>query len=166
MTFADLAAGDAVFLDANVFVYHFIADPTYGGACTDLLERLERRELEGWTSPHVLAEVSHRLMTLEACSVFGWPYQGIASRLRRHPNELQQPGGFRQALAEIALLGLNMSLVTEQHVSRAADFSLRQGLLTNDALMMVIMQDRGLIHLASNDADFDRVPGITRYAPF
>jgi hypothetical protein len=32
MTFADLAAGDAFFLDANVFVYHFIADPTYGGS--------------------------------------------------------------------------------------------------------------------------------------
>jgi hypothetical protein len=26
-------------------------------------------------------------------------------------------------------------------------------------------EPHGLIHLASNDADFDRVPGITRYAP-
>src|SRR5262249_21785096 len=127
MTTADLATGDAVFLDANVFVYHFIADPAYGAACTALLERVERRELEGWTSPHVLAEVSHRLMTLEACSVYGWPYQGIAARLRRHPQDLQQLGRFRQALAEIALLGLNVIVVMEQHVAGAADLGLQHG---------------------------------------
>ena len=27
MTFADLAAGEAIFLDANLFVYHFVSDP-------------------------------------------------------------------------------------------------------------------------------------------
>lgn len=165
MTFADLAVGDAVFLDANVFVYHFIAEPAYGAACTALLERLERRELEGWTFPHILAEVSHRLMTLEACSAFGWPYAGIASRLRRHPNELQRLSRFRQALVEIALLGLKMALVMEALVAEAADLSLQQGLLTNDALLIVLMKDRDLTHLASNDADFDRVPGINRYSP-
>lgn len=165
MTTADLAAGDAVFLDANIFVYHFVAEPIHGAACTALLERIERRELAGWTSPHVLAEVSHRLMTLEACSLFGWPYQGIASRLRRHPQDLQRLGRFRQALAEIALLGLNIVVVTEQHITDAADLSLRHGLLTNDALIVALVQSQGLTHLASNDADFDRVPGITRYAP-
>jgi predicted nucleic acid-binding protein len=37
--------------------------------------------------------------------------------------------------------------------------------LTNDALIVVVMHDNGLTTLASLDADFDRVPGITRYAP-
>jgi hypothetical protein len=27
MTFADLLAGDSVFMDANTFVYHFAPDP-------------------------------------------------------------------------------------------------------------------------------------------
>jgi hypothetical protein len=30
MTFLDLVAGDAVFLDANTFVYHFAPDPRWG----------------------------------------------------------------------------------------------------------------------------------------
>jgi predicted nucleic acid-binding protein len=30
---------------------------------------------------------------------------------------------------------------------------------------VAVMQANGLTKLASNDADFDRVPGITRYAP-
>jgi predicted nucleic acid-binding protein len=38
-------------------------------------------------------------------------------------------------------------------------------LLTGDALIVATMQQHGLTHLASADADFDRVPGITRYTP-
>jgi len=32
-------------------------------------------------------------------------------------------------------------------------------------LIVAVMQANGLTNLASNDADFDRVPGLTRYAP-
>ena len=39
------------------------------------------------------------------------------------------------------------------------------GLLTNDGLIVAVMQTNGLSKLASSDADFDGVPGITRYAP-
>jgi hypothetical protein len=32
-------------------------------------------------------------------------------------------------------------------------------------MIVAIMQANALSKLASNDADFDRVPGLTRYAP-
>jgi predicted nucleic acid-binding protein len=38
-------------------------------------------------------------------------------------------------------------------------------LLTGDALVVAVMQAHGLTHLASNDADFDRVTWLTRYEP-
>ena len=41
MTFVDLVAGEAMFLDANPFVCHFVADPPYGAACSQLLQRVE-----------------------------------------------------------------------------------------------------------------------------
>jgi len=41
MTFADLGTGEAIFLDANLFVYHFVSDPVYGAACSQLLQRVE-----------------------------------------------------------------------------------------------------------------------------
>jgi predicted nucleic acid-binding protein len=47
----------------------------------------------------------------------------------------------------------------------ATVLSQRHGLLTNDALVVAVMQANGLTRLASHDADFDRVPGVTRYAP-
>ncbi|MCI0335213.1 MAG: type II toxin-antitoxin system VapC family toxin [Planctomycetes bacterium] len=50
-------------------------------------------------------------------------------------------------------------------VLAAADLSRQHGLLTNDALVVAVMHAHGLTDLASNDADFDRVPGLMRYAP-
>src|ERR1035438_6784613 len=72
MIFADLPAGSAVFVDANTFVYHFAPDPILAPACTDLLVRIKKQEIEGLTSTHVLSEVAHRLMTIEAIASLGW----------------------------------------------------------------------------------------------
>ena len=131
---------------------------------TALLERLERREVEGWVSPHVLAETSHRLMTIEACSAFGWPYQGIASRLRRHPEHIQQ---FADSAKRWR--GRSPQAPNGRRDRSACNASRRpesqHGLLTNDALLLAAMQSRGLTNLESNDADFDRIPGISRFAP-
>lgn len=73
MIFADLAAGDSVFLDANTFIYHFGPDPALGPPCSQLLQRIENQELSSFTSVHLLAEVVHKLMTIEASALFGWP---------------------------------------------------------------------------------------------
>ena len=76
MTFADVPAGASLFLDANTLVYHFSTEPTLGPPCTELLERASRQEILAHTSTHVLSEMAHRLMTLEACATFGWPMPG------------------------------------------------------------------------------------------
>ena len=81
MIFADLVAGDSVFVDANTLVYHFQPHPVFGLACTDLVERIEHQNLVGFTSTHVLSEMAHRLMTMEASALFGWPFAGIGSEL-------------------------------------------------------------------------------------
>jgi predicted nucleic acid-binding protein len=165
MTFADVPAGIALFIDANTFIYYFGADPAFGPACERLLERVENQEIVGFASAHTLIDVSHRLMTLEACLRFGWPFQGIAHRLKSHPGEVQQLSRHRQALDEITLFGVRVLDVTGVQVSLAADISTQTGLLTGDALVVAVMRQHGLTQLASHDADFDRVPGITRYSP-
>ncbi len=61
MTFTDIPAGTAVFVDANVLVYHFMPEPALGAACRDLLERFARQELAGFTSAHIVSNVAHRM---------------------------------------------------------------------------------------------------------
>src|SRR6266852_7866594 len=90
MTFDNIASGQAVFLDANTFLYYFTAHFQYGAACQKLLSRIENKDVNGFTSAHVLTEIVHRLRTIEACQRFGWPAKGIARRLRHQPAEVQQ----------------------------------------------------------------------------
>ena len=165
MTFANIPSGSRVFLDANTLIYAILAHPTYGAACKILLDRVEHQDLQGFTSPHILSEMAHRVMTIEACDRFGWPAQGIANRLRRHPAEIRQLAVPRRAIDEINAAHIAELPILPGQVSKAADFSQQLGLLSADALLVVVMQDNGLTTLASLDSDFDRVPGITRYSP-
>jgi predicted nucleic acid-binding protein len=165
MNFADLGAGEAVFVDANTFVYHFSRHPQLEAPCTELLRRIDRGELLGFTSTHMLAEAAHRLMTLEACTLFGWPYPGIAQRLRSHPAEVQKLSLFRHAIEQIPRYCVQMLAVAPHLVAAAAAISQQTGLLTNDGLIVAVMREHGLTNLASHDADFDRVPGLARYGP-
>jgi predicted nucleic acid-binding protein len=165
LKFVDIPAGQAVLLDANVLVDHFSANPITGTACQALLKRIVNQEIQALTSAHVMAEMSHRLMTIEACATFGWPYKGIAQRLANHPLEIQQLTQYRQAIDEVVLFGIQVLPVLPHHVSLAANAIRQHGLLFNDSLLVAIVQDHGLTNLASHDADFDRVPSITRFAP-
>jgi len=72
MTFADLVAGESVFIDANTLIYHFGPHPTFGAACNQLIGRIKNQELRGYTSTHVLGEVAHQLMIVEASTLPGW----------------------------------------------------------------------------------------------
>ncbi len=165
MTFVDLPQHVSVFLDANIFVYSYTDDVSFGAACTALLERVELQELKGFLSTHVMSEVAHRLMTLEACQIFGWSCTGVARQLRRHPGHFQKLHKFRACLDGIVGIGIQILSVHAADVLSAGDLSQRHGLLSGDALLLAVMQKHGLSHLASNDADFDRVPGIMRYSP-
>jgi predicted nucleic acid-binding protein len=161
----DLVAGDSVFLDANTLVYHFTSDPIYGLACSQLLQRIENQEILGFTSTHILTELAHRLMTIEAIGAFTWPMAGIARRLRQHPAQVQQLAGFFNAVERILQSRIQTLAIPVPLVPAGTTVSRQTGLLSNDALIVAIMQANGLSRIASEDNDFDRVPGLTRYAP-
>lgn len=164
MTFADIAPGQTVFLDANPLVEHFATNMHTGPACTAMLERVASGEIHAYTSAHVLGEMAHRLLTFEACATFGWPYKGITQRLANHPAEITKLYKYRQAIDEVPYFGVQVLPVLPHHVPYAGDLMRQHGLLFNDGLVAALMADHGLLHLASSDADFDRVPGLTRYA--
>lgn len=165
MTFVNISQGSQVFLDANTLIYHASADPAYGTACKQLLERIARRDIEGFTSAHVLADVAHRLMTLEAIANLGCTAKGIAVRLRQNPAEVQKLSHFRQVIDDVAQMGVQVLPIDFSSVSAGTALSQKYGLLSGDALVVAVMQHHHLTDLASLDDDFDRVPGLKRYAP-
>jgi predicted nucleic acid-binding protein len=163
MKFIHIPGNASVMIDANVFVYYFTPDPVLGPECQVLMERISKyQDFVAFTSTHILSEVSHQLMVLEAAQLFGWPMAGITRRLQQHPAEVRKLTRFRQASDEVPRLGVNVLPVGPHLPPLAAPLSQLHGLLTNDAITAAAMQDQAIVHFASNDADFDRVPGITR----
>jgi predicted nucleic acid-binding protein len=165
MTFADLVTGDSVFVDANTLIHLFEPHPQLGPFCLQLIQRIDRQDLVGFTSSLVVSEVSHRLMTIEANRVLGWPIPGIGNRLRSNPQEVQKLSLFRRAVEQIAQSRLQILTITPAVLVSAAALCQQQGLLTNDAVSVALLQGHGLNKIASSDGDFDRLPGPTRYAP-
>ena len=165
MTFADLATGDAVFIDANTLIHLFQPHPQLGPFCQQLIQRIDNQDLVGFTSSHVISEVSHRLMTIEAHKVLGWQLAGIGNRLRTNPADVRKLSLFRISVEKPLQGKLQILTVTPAHLAAAVALAQQIGLLTNDALIVAVMQAHGLTKIASNDIDFDGVPGITRCAP-
>jgi predicted nucleic acid-binding protein len=165
MTFANLATGDRVFIDANILTYHFEPHARWGSSCSQLLQRIENQQLLGYTSHHVIGELSHRLMTIEAHTRLGWQLAGISNRLRTNPTEVRKFNLFRIAVEKVVQSKLQILPMDPALLLASAALCQQLGLLTNDGLIVALMQNNGLDKIASNDTDFDRVPGITRYAP-
>jgi predicted nucleic acid-binding protein len=103
-------------------------------------------------------------MILEAMMRFGWTSK-VVDRLKKSPASVSQLSRFCQAIAHVPRLQICVLTIPERLVEAAADVSLQTGLLSNDALLVAVMQANSLTNLASHDSDFDRVPGLTRYAP-
>lgn len=165
MTFANIPNGTQVFIDANPLVYHAVADPTHGLACKQLIERVARGEIDGYTSAHAVYDMAHRVMTIEAMAQFGWPAKGIGTRLRQFPQEVRKLTRYLQAVANVPQMGIKVLPVDFDLVLAATALSNAHGLLTGDALVVATMNRHGVSDLASLDADFDRVPTIKRHTP-
>ncbi len=165
MILAQIRSGDSVFVDANIFVYHFAPDPNFQSASSQLLQRIENLDVTGFTSTAILSEVAHRLMTVEAQARLPWSSGKLVTRLRSNPASLQSLTNFHTAVATILQSRIQVVTIPPPLILAATLISQQYGLLSNDALIVAVMKANGLSHLASNDADFDRVPGLVRYAP-
>jgi predicted nucleic acid-binding protein len=162
MTLADLRDGDSNFLDANIFIYHF------GGQsveCKTLLERCARREVRGYASTPVLAEVLHRLMVAEAIQKGLVTTRTAVKKLREKPAVVKQLTKYHDDVSKIGQMNLAILSFTPEILTASEEVRKSEGLLTNDSLVVTFLRDRGLTKLATANGDFDRVPGVEVYKP-
>jgi predicted nucleic acid-binding protein len=158
-------SGAQVFVDANILVYHFQPHPGFGPTCHRFLERIERQDIKGYTSTNLLGELAHRLMVIEAGALPGWAGSKVLNRLKQQSGVVKQLTLFQMAVESVLQSQIQVLTIPPVLMSTVATLSRQHGLLTNDAVILALMQTHGLTHLASHDAHFDSVPAITRYAP-
>ena len=162
MTLAELLDGGSVFIDANIFIYHF------GGRsleCKTFLERCARRELLGYTSTPILAEVLHRLMIAEAIAKGLVTAKTAVRKLGESPELVKHLAQYQEDVDKIFQMNLTIVALTPGIVRLSAEVRKNEGLLTNDSLVVACMRAQGLTKVATANGDFDKISGITVYKP-
>ena len=166
MRLSDLPEGTRVFIDANIFIYHFSAASRFNSSCTNFLERVEFGALHGVTSAAIVQETVHRIMVEEAfLALPDTQPKNLIKYLKDHPDTVKGLEINRGIPARIAQLNIEVIPTTMALIDQSQAIKTEYGFLSNDALILQIMRDRGLLHLASNDSDFERATNITLYKP-
>jgi len=162
MILRDLPSKSRVFIDSNIFIYHFldISEP-----CTDFLERVELREIEAYTSTVVIAEVLHRLMIAELIEKYGVKSSKALKYLKERPEVLSELEKCEIAVKEIQAFRIKILSVPIDAVFQSENLRKEYYLLTNDSLNVYVMKINGLTDIATNDFDFERVEWLKVWKP-
>lgn len=159
---AQLPPGERAFIDANIFIYHFTG---LSQECTAFLERCERGELSGVTSVHILLEVLHRLMMIEAVAKGLVSPGSVAKKLREKPEVVKQLSDYQAQTEAIPEMGIEVLMLTPEILRTSRSWRRRYGLLVNDSLTTALMDAKRIEALATADPDFERLEGLYLYCP-
>jgi uncharacterized protein len=154
--------GSRIFIDSNIFIYHFL---NLSDSCTALLVKAEKRDITACTSTVVLAEVLHRLTIAETAENYGIRPGQAVKFLKKNPEAVKSLEKSEDAVAEIpgfniGILPLGRDGIFESRVMRET-----YCLLTNDSLNLHIMKANRIRDIATNDSDFEQVDWITVWKP-
>jgi predicted nucleic acid-binding protein len=162
LTLDRVPSASRIFLDSTIFVYHATGASVQ---CRSLLERCERGDVAGVTSVVVLAEVAHRLMTIEAVSAGLVSGKDIVKKLHARPDLVSRLHLYQEQVERIPLMGVDVLPLQVSALLRSAEIRHQYGLLVNDSLVVASASEAGVGHLASADADFRRVKELKLYRP-
>jgi len=162
MDLNNIKSGTDVFIDANIFIYHFTGA---SDECTAFLLRCEEGEVRGRTSVNVLFEVLHRLMMVEAVSKKLVEPPNIVNKLKKHPEKIRKLYEYHDNTQKIKDMGITISPVSNEILLKSHSFRARYGLLVNDSVILASMKEQGLNSLASNDNEFSKVEWLSVFNP-
>jgi predicted nucleic acid-binding protein len=151
-----------VFVDATVCIYHFAGASLQ---CTRFLERCEHGTIAGVIGAHVLAEIAHRLMTVEAIRRGLVTSGNVATKLRAKPEAVRQLSLYQTNLDLLSTIGLEILPLSSDTIAASAAPRREHGLLVNDSLTVTLMRQAQIIAIATADRDFLRIPGLDAYLP-
>jgi predicted nucleic acid-binding protein len=162
LTLEAVESDASIFIDAPIFIYHFSGASS---ECRRLLERCERGDLRGVTSVAVLAEVAHRVMTIEAVTKGLISPGNVVRKLREKPEIVSSLRAYQERVEQIPLMFIEVVPLDVGLFLRSAELRKRFGLLVNDSLAAASALELKVDAMASADPDFGRVPGLTLYRP-
>jgi predicted nucleic acid-binding protein len=165
MLLSEIPAGSRLLCDANVMVYGMLQAEPFAAVCRAFLERAARREITVYIAASSAADVIHRAMVSEAITKFGLEPRKAVSYLKAHPKAVRELQQYRKVLPDLTRFRVMILDVTYREIHGSRRHRDDHGLLTADSLLLAVMARHKLRDLATNDEDFQRVPGIRVWAP-
>jgi predicted nucleic acid-binding protein len=117
------------------------------------------------TSTLVLAEVTHRLMTIEAVARGLVEPGNVVKKLREHPEIVRRLSLYQDQADKIPSMGVEVVPLDRPLLVMAAPLRTRYGLLTNDSLLLATALVCGAAAFATSDRDFERVDTVQLFQP-
>jgi predicted nucleic acid-binding protein len=159
---SDVPDGALVFVDANIFVYHFTG---VSAECSRFLARCEQGNITGLTGVHVLLEVLHRLKMVEAVTRGLVSPGNVARKLREHPEVVKELSQSEEQAEVVLRMGVGVMPVDDSILVASRQYRSTYGLMVNGSVTAAMARQAGVEAIASSDKDFLRIPGFRVYSP-
>ncbi len=163
MILSQVPSGERIFIDANIFLYSAFEHAVYGKSCNDFLKRAENNEIKAFTSDLALNEVFHKLMIAEIAELEGIETNNAARIIKRQPKRIKE---LNRVWAEMELINrFGLFILNTSTYPEFVRLSKEYMLTAADAAHLAAMERFGIISMASNDRDFQRVPWLKLWRP-
>jgi len=156
--------GDKIYVDSSIFLLVALADPKYGRPSLEFLQRASHGEFELVTSSLTVDEVSFVALKAKLEEKLGVSSSQVLY-LKKHPDVVKSLASEVTRVTENVLRLSEIIDVNSADVQQISSLMKTFGLLPRDAIHLAVLHRLGLTDIASGDADFDRLPDVTRYAP-
>lgn len=161
----DIPAGERCFLDATILYYCFVETPPFSNACRGLMHRVQTGDVTGFIDIRSLGDCVHKTMLAEVSERFGHSRERLVGWLKQHPEALAKLPKTAAVCERLTQLRINVIANEASMLSMSIAIAQASQLLLGDAGIIALMRHYDISHLATNDDDFDRVPGIIVWKP-
>lgn len=162
-----LPVGASVFVDTNIFYYHFTGRSP---SCTVLFRRIAFGEVTGYVNTEVLSDLLHKLMLYEAHRMRYIPNCracDLKARLLADRTTIAHMPGHQTLFEQVLNIGIKMLGVSKRLLVETKRERATHGLMTNDSLHLgsMLYHRTPLVHIATRDGDFAHIHDITVWQP-
>ena len=158
----DLPEKSKVFIDANIFIYHFAG---ISQQCKHFFKRIREGKLNSFVNTTILAEVLHRRMIAEAIEKELVPSKSAVRRLKKRPELVKELTQYSQDVRDIIQTPLTVESVTKADILASAKIRSVHGLLTNDSIILATMERLSVVDFVTHDNDFDDISKLKLWKP-
>lgn len=161
----NIPTGAKVFIDSNIFIYHFLSKHILSESCTNILKNIEDGIYHGYTSVVVLKEVLHILMLSDVIELYDLKPNSAVAYLKKHPEVVRELTKPSDSIEKIEQMNIVVLPLTDIDIIKSRIIRENYGLLTNDSVNLFLIQNHNISYIATNDTDFDNIKHIHVFKP-